>query len=167
MAGIPVSGVRRTAVAMAAVLCATFAAGCYTLVPSASSLLAPGKQVALELNDVGRLNLAGQIGGDVMRVQGALVQQSSAGYTLKVTQLTYLNGRTAEWSGEAVTVRDDYARGVYEYKISSSRTAGAVLAGAAVVGGLIAAKGITGSGDTSNPTKPTPPTPPVGSRGIH
>lgn len=157
---IRVSSVRRTAVALAAVLCVTFAAGCYTFVPSESSLLAPGKPIALDLNDLGRLNLSELVGGDVARLSGFLVDQSASAYTVRVNQLTYLNGRTAEWSGESVNVRRDFVRGVYEQKLSPSKTALAVLAGAGAIGGLIAARSIIGSGDADTP-KPTPPAPPT------
>ncbi len=160
MIDIWVLSVRRTAVALAAVLCVTFVSGCYSFVPSQSSLLSPGKSVALDLNDLGRLNLSELIGGDVGRVSGVLVDQTASGYTVKVQELTYLNGRTAAWSGEAVSVRSDFVRGVYEQKLSATKTALAVLAGAGVIGGLAAAKSSssTGDGGTTKPTQPVPPT---------
>jgi hypothetical protein len=144
---------------VAAALCITFAAGCYTFVPSASGIFAPGKTVALDLNDLGRLNLSNLVGSDVMRLSGLLVDQTSSGYTVKVDQLTYLNGRTAEWSGEALSVRRDFISVAYEQKLSSSKTALAVLASAGAVAGLVAARSIIGSGDadTGKPSVPAPP----------
>src|SRR5437868_8947310 len=136
------SSARRAAVLTAAVLCATGAAGCYTFEPTMSTMLAPGKSVALDLNDLGRLNLGPQIGQEVRRVQGILVSQSSTGYVVRVNQVDFFNGRSAQWSGEAVNVRNDYVGIVYEEKLSPSRTALAVASGVAGVGAIVAAKAL-------------------------
>ncbi len=148
----------------AAFLCGSVAVGCYAFVPSESSHLVPGRHVALELNDLGRLNLSSRIGADVMQLTGTLVQQSATEYTIKTMKVTYLNGRTADWSGESVTVSQEYVRGVYEEKLSPSKTAAAVAGVVAVVGGVIAGKGLSGSGNTGNGGKGPPP-PPTGTRG--
>ncbi len=132
--------VRSTAAILAAVLCAGGSYGCYTLVPSSASLLAPGKPVALDLNDLGRLNLSPLIGPEVRRLSGVLVAQTNSDFVVRVNEITFLNQRTAEWSGEAVRVRADYVTTVLEEKLSPGRTALAVLGGAGVVGGLLAAK---------------------------
>lgn len=154
---------RRMAVEMTAILCVTFVAGCYTYVPSDPSRLIPGQQVAYDLNDLGRLNLSSQIGEEVARVAGVVVQQSPASSTLKVTELTYLNGRSTQWSGEAITIRQDFIKASYEQQLSKSKTAAAALAGAAGVGALIAARAIVGSsvGDNGGKTGGTPPTTPT------
>lgn len=153
------------AAVMATTLCGIVAAGCYTYVPSEGSHLVPGRQVALDLNDLGRLNLTSLIGGDVTRLAGTLVEQSATEYTLKTTKVTFLNGRTAEWSGEPVTLKQEYVRGVYEQKLSPSKSAAvAVAAAAGIVGGIIAGVGLTGIG-TSSDTKKPPPPPPNTNRG--
>jgi hypothetical protein len=134
------------------------ALGCYTFVPSGASYLAGGKPVAIEINDLGRINLSPQIGADVARVAGILEQQTGTEYTVRVNELTYLNGKTAEWIGERVTIRQDFVRGVYERKFSRGKTTAAVLASAGIVAGVIAGKSLTGSGDklSGGDTKPPP-----------
>ena len=87
-------------VAIAAVLGCGCTLGCYTYVPSQASYLQPGREVALDINDLGRVNLNAQIGAEVARVAGILQQQTGTDYTINVSELTYLNGRTAMWSGK-------------------------------------------------------------------
>ena len=153
------------AVATAAVLGCAGTLGCYTYVPSQASYLQPGREVAVDLNDLGRLNLSTQIGAEVARVSGILQQQTGTDYSIRVSELTYLNGRTAMWSGEPVTIRQDYVRGVLEKKISAGKTAAAVLASAGVVGGAIVAHTlVTGGSGNGGDGKPEPP-PGTGSRG--
>jgi hypothetical protein len=145
-------------VALAIVLGCAGALGCYSYVPSQASYLQPGRDVALEINDLGRVNLAPQIGAEVAQVAGILQQQTGADYTIKVSDLTYLNGKSAIWSGEPVTIRQDFVKGVLEKKMSPRKTAAAVLASAGVVGGAIIAHtlvaGGSGSGDGDKPGPP-------------
>jgi hypothetical protein len=157
------SRARRMAVVTTAILCVAFAAGCYIYVPSDPSRLIPGQQVAYDLNDLGRLNLSSQIGEEVARISGIVVQQSPASSTLKVTELTYLNGRSTQWSGEAITIRQDFIKASYEQQLSKSKTAAAALAGAAGVGALVAARAIVGSsvGDNGGKTGGNPPSTPT------
>ena len=108
MKGISVSRQPRT-IAIAVVLGCATAMGCYSYVPSQASYLTPGRDVALQINDLGRVNLTAQIGAEVAQVAGILQQQTGTDYTMKVSELTYLNGKTAEWSGEPVTIRQDFA----------------------------------------------------------
>src|SRR4051812_41971596 len=125
----------------------------------------PGREMAVELNDLGRLNLNTLIGGDVSQVAGILQQQAGADYTVKVSELTYLNGKSAMWSGEPVTIRQDYVRTFLEKKMSPSKTAAAVLASDGVVGGaLIAHTVVSGGSGSGGDGKPQPP-PSTGSRG--
>jgi hypothetical protein len=151
---------RRAAVITAAVLSTGAAYGCYVYEPTTASMLAPGKSVALDLNDLGRLNLASQIGAEVKRITGVLVSQSSNNYVLHVNQLSFFNGRTSEWSGEAINVRSDYVSSVLEERLSASRTALAVAGSVAGVGAIVAAHSLVGNGTSTNDTKNggTPPT---------
>src|SRR5580765_1619046 len=91
-------------VALAAVLASGCTLGCYTYVPSQASYLQQGREVAPDINDLGRVNLKAQIGAEVAMIAGILQQQTVTDYTIKVSELTYLNGRTALWSGKPVTI---------------------------------------------------------------
>jgi hypothetical protein len=157
--------IRFRTVATATVLCWVSAIGCYSFIPSQASNMQPGREMAVELNDLGRLNLNTLIGGDVSQVAGILQQQTGADYTIKVSELTYLNGKSAMWSGEPVTIRQDYVRTFLEKKMSPGKTAAAVLAGAGVVGGALIAHTVIGGGNgNGGEGKPEPP-PGTGYRG--
>lgn len=152
--------------AFAVILGSTLALGCYTFVPSQASYVTPGQPVSLEINDLGRINLTPIIGADVARVTGTLVQQGNSDYTVRVDELTYLKGKSSQWSGEAVTIKQDFVRAVYQRKFSSGKTVAAVLAGAGIVAGAIVTKNINGSGDSGGDTK-IPPGGGTASRGHH
>lgn len=150
--------------AVAVILTSALALGCYTFVPAPASYITAGQPVALEINDLGRINLTPTIGADVSRVSGTLVQQGTGDYTIRMDEITYLNGKSSRWSGESVTIRQDFVRTVFQRKFSSGRTAAAVLAGAGLVTGAILTKNINGSGDAGGDTK-TPPGGGTSSRG--
>jgi hypothetical protein len=142
--------------AAAGILVSSFVLGCYTFVPAPASYITAGQPVSLEINDLGRVNLSPVIGADVARVTGTLVQQGTADYTIRMDEITYLNGKSSRWSGETVTIRQDFVRTVFQRKFSSGKTAAAVLAGAGLVTGAILSKNINGSGDSGGDTKPPP-----------
>jgi hypothetical protein len=154
---------RATAAAVA--LNAAFVSGCYAYAPSQTSLLQPGKDVALAINDMGRVNLSTQVGAEVAQLAGILESQTNSEYSLRVSEVTFLNGRTAVWSGEPVKVRQEYVKDVLEKKISPRRTLAAVVAGAGVVGGAIVAHTLVSGGNgNGGEGKPEPP-PGTGYRG--
>ncbi|HEY3133745.1 MAG TPA: hypothetical protein VGJ47_03875 [Gemmatimonadaceae bacterium] len=132
-------------------------ASCYSFVPTNRSVFPVGTAVAFDLNDVGRVSLANQIGPEVMQLSGVLRDQTNIDYTISVESMTYLNGRTSQWSGEPVTVKQEFVKSTFEKKFSSGRTAAAVAAGAGLVGGALLANSLYASGD-KNPgdTKPPP-----------
>ena len=148
----------------AVVLGAGVGTGCYVYEPVTSSMIVPGKPIAIDLNDLGRLNLATLIGPEVKRVSGMLVSQSPNEYVMRVNQLTFFNQKESQWSGEAITIRNDYVSSLYQEKLSPSRTALAVGAAAAGVGALLAARNLIANGNSSDETKNPPPPPPT-SRG--
>src|SRR2546423_7053787 len=115
--------------------------GCYEFVPAQSDVLVPGKPIALEINDQGRVGLGSQIGTEVRRLSGTLVSQSDQDYSLRVTELTFLNNRTSQWSGERVTVPRQFARTVFEQKLSG----GGRMMAPALSAGLIVAAILVGS----------------------
>jgi hypothetical protein len=129
------------------------------------SAMVPGKDVALVINDVGRVNLTGQIGSEVAQLAGILERQSDSDFSLRVSEVTFLSGRSQIWSGEPVTVRREYVKDVLEKKLSPKRTLAAVVAGAGVVGGAVAAHTlISGGSGNGGEGKPEPP-PGTGYRG--
>ena len=154
------STILRAAVVTTVALSLGSVTGCYVYEPVTASMVAPGTAVAIDLNEMGRLNLASLIGPEVRRVSGMLVSESSNEYVVRVNQLTFLNQRESQWGGEALTVRSDYVSALYAERLSASRTALAFAGGAGAVGALLAAKSLLGNGGGSNdPKPPQPPNP--------
>lgn len=142
--------------AIAGILGSVVSLGCYTFVPSPTAVLPPGQEAAVEINDLGRVNLTPRIGADVARLTGMLVETTNTDYTLRVTELTYLNGKTSQWSGEPVTIRQEFVRTLFQRKFSSGKTVVAVLTGAGVVAGAIVTRNINGSSDGGGDSKIPP-----------
>lgn len=138
-----------------------WATGCYTYAPSAASDIVPSTVVAAEISDAGRLALAGQVGPEVARIEGEVVQRSDTSLSLMVSEVSYLNGLLNKWQGQAVSLRIEDVKLFSQRKLSRGRTA----LGLAMVGGLVALalsnssfRGIfTGN---PGPDKPVPPDPP-------
>jgi hypothetical protein len=147
----------RRIVATATVLAVAAFTACYQFVPTGQTVFPVGTSVAFELNDAGRLSVANKIGSEVLQITGTLIGQTGTDYTLGVTSITFLNGRTAQWSGEAVTIRQESIKSLSERKFSPARTAVAVIASTGVVGATLLATNLNGSGDTTTPTTKPPP----------
>ena len=134
--------------------------GCYEFVPAQSDVLVPGKPIALEINDRGRVELGALVGSEVRRLSGTLISQSDQDYRMRVTELTFLNDRTSHWSGEQLTVPRQYARTVFQQRLSHGRTMAATLASAGlVVGGILVSVLAGRGGSPQDPSKPPPPPP--------
>lgn len=122
---------RRAALA----LTASVVGGCYAQTPL-TSLPAPGMRVLAELNDVGRVGMAPQVGPNITRIEGLLDSTSTdTAYVVHVLYVSFIDGTEAKWSGEPVTLRPAYVGTLYERHLSRGRTA--VLAGGLAVGATV------------------------------
>lgn len=115
-------------------------AGCYTYT-RAPAVLEPGARVSLEINDLGRMQLAEHVGPSVVRIDGWLVSSDDSVYTLRVEKTTNLRGGTVPWSGEQTTIRKAWIDELRLKQFSASRTIIASTALAAGMVGFIATKG--------------------------
>ena len=133
--------------------------GCYTYTP-VSTLPEPGTQLALELNDQGRVGLASSVGHEIARVEGSLVDGSDTAFVVRVSNVLALNGRKTMWGGDTVKLRREYVKGVRERKLAKRRTA-LFAAGVAVLAGVfIATRDLFGLGG-EDPSRVPPGGPPV------
>ena len=97
------------------------ATGCYVYRPVATAP-PPGTVVAVSLNDRGRVALENNIGPEVARIQGAIVDTGGGSYVIAVRNVVSLHGRQARWDGERVTVREEFTRDVATRKLSRARS---------------------------------------------
>lgn len=106
---------------------------CYTLEPVRGVAPSPGSQVAVDVNDAGRVALGGAMGPTIAQVEGRLIERDSSHYLIAVSGVQLLQGGEQVWSGERVTLSSDYVTTVYERRFSKSRT---VVASGAAIGTL-------------------------------
>jgi hypothetical protein len=121
------------------VLLATLAgvtSGCFTYV-NRESAVAPGTRVALDVNDAGRVALAGGLGSGAERVEGAVVSQTDSALNLRVTAVRYRGGVTTRWSGEPIEVRRSYVNETRERRFSRGRTLALAAAVVAAIATLV------------------------------
>jgi hypothetical protein len=119
--------------------------GCYvyTAAPEAP---APGTHLDIGLTDRGRVELWDSVGPGASSIEGTSVMSTDSAYSLRVTKVSYLNGQSNSWTGEALFVPKRLITNATEQRFSRSRT---WVAAAAVGGGLIAfiaSRGLLGLG---------------------
>ncbi len=128
---------------------------CYAYVPLSDSPL-PGTQVAIDLTDRGRAEMATLVGAWPETVEGALTAQSDSAYMLSVTSVRNQRGGVSKWSGEALTVRKDLVARTRERHFSTTRTA---MAAGLSVGAILffaLTRGLFGGGSENSPPPPPP-----------
>jgi len=108
-------------------------------------------EIALDVNDAGRLALGGSMGPEIGQIEGRLVQRETDGYLVGVKSIHFLRGGDQTWTGEQVRLKSEYVSSVYIRKFSASRTALAAAAGAGAIVAILAARGVIGSGSVDQP----------------
>lgn len=123
---------------------------CYVYAPVSASP-EPGMRLAIELNDVGRVGMANNVGPEVARVEGLVQSRSESVYVIRVSEVVGLYGARTRWSGEPVTLRPEYMRSVRERRLSRGRTAMLVSGLAVAFGTFVATRNLLGLGGTNAP----------------
>jgi hypothetical protein len=135
--------------------------GCYTYPARATSDVNPPALVAVDVSDAGRQELSEQMGTEVKRIEGQVVQRSDSGIRLMVTEVSFLNGTSNKWQGQEITIRPLDIKTLSQRTYSRQRTLVAGLALAGLIGLTVATKGFTNifSGDPSTDGKGGGPPP--------
>lgn len=131
---------------------------CYVNTPLDASVrpVAPGMEVALDISDQGRVNLAERFGPGVTQIEGRLTAVTDRDFRLRVFKVSYLREGDSRWTGEDVTIATAHVGRVYERTLSRGRTAAAA---AGFGGGLIAflvTRALVGAGRDRDPEVPPP-----------
>jgi len=113
-------------------------------------------RVELVLNDQGRAALTDRLGAAVDKIEGQLVSQDQAGVSMLVYRVRQLNGNSAAWTGEKVTIAKEYTVGFQIRQLDKHKTwvAVGVVAGvvvAVILGVSLAGKATTAPGDVTTP----------------
>jgi hypothetical protein len=123
--------------------------GCYETLPLQQGSAPATVSVQLVMNDKGRLAIADKLGASVDRVEGVVTAQNADSYTLAVTQVYQVNGNSAKWENEPVTIAKDGVDGFRIHRFNQARTV--VLATAVTVALVvfIVTAGIKASGSSA------------------
>jgi len=108
--------------------------GCYETLPLQQGSAPATVSVQLVINDKGRLAIADKLGTSVDRVEGMVTSQNEDSYTLAVTQVYQLNGNSAKWENEPVTISRD---GVDGYRIHRFNQTSTVILATALTAALV------------------------------
>ena len=106
-------------------------AGCYTYRPLSTPSPERGTRVSAQLTGQGSVDLAGQIGPDVLHVEGEVVAADSNGLELVVREVESFRGIRSDWQGEQVRIPRAAVAGMQERRLS--------VGGTGVMGGVMAA----------------------------
>lgn len=140
------------------------ALGCYTYAPlDTSTGVQAGEHVAVEITDRGRAELSDRLGSGVFRLEGTLTRTDSVDLVMNVWRVRQIQGPTAQWSGESVRLRREYASSVQTRTLNRARTF--LVAGAAVAGLVVFTREFGLFGFATGGDDPGEPPPPVSSRG--
>ena len=96
--------------------------GCHTYLPPQDQVPVAGREIAVELNDRGRLLVVPQLGEAVLRVHGTLVASADSTVTMSVSRTVQLQGSSALWTGESVTIPVAGIRGFRLREFSQKRS---------------------------------------------
>jgi hypothetical protein len=108
---------------------------CYTSLPIEAGPAPTAQRVVLSLNDQGRAALSQQLGTAVDKIEGEVLSENSDGYTVSVFHVTQMNGNSATWNGEHVTLAKSQVSGFQLRRLNRTRT---VLLAAGVTVGVVA-----------------------------
>jgi hypothetical protein len=105
--------------------------GCYTYRPLATPDPVPGDRVSAQLTVDGSRELAGQIGPEVLHVEGDVLDADSTGLNLEVREIESYRGIRSDWHGEQVRLPRQAVAGMQERRLS--------IGGTTVLGGVLTA----------------------------
>ena len=110
-------------------------AGCYTYRPILTTTPEQGTRVSAQLTGQGSVDLAGQIGPDILHVEGDVVDADSTGLELVVREVESFRGIRSDWQGEHVRIPNQAVAGMQVRRLSVGGTS---LMGGVMVAGLYA-----------------------------
>jgi len=98
-------------------------AACYTYQPIAAPAPRVGSRISVQLSDDGSRTLGGQIGPDVLHVEGNVLDVDSGALSLSVRQVENGHGIQNAWNGERVAVPRRFVVGIQQRRLSTGGTA--------------------------------------------
>ena len=113
-------------------------AGCYALQPVRGATPETGTNMAFDVTDAGRVELAATMGPEIDQIEGRLLNAANGEYIVSVSGVRFLRGGHQAWTGERVGIKKEYVARTYERRFSKGRT---LALSAALVGAVALAFG--------------------------
>jgi hypothetical protein len=127
------------------------ATGCATYTPIAQRETPTAGEIRLLLTDRGSVELAAQVGPQVVALEGRVREMTDSTLRLSLSSVTTRTGDPTAWVGEPVTVPIAYVSSVQKREPSRSRSfllAGAIATAVLVIGAgfVLVSNGTSGGG---------------------
>jgi hypothetical protein len=134
-------------------LAAAGLSGCYTYAPLRDPEPQLGQSLSFELEEPCPTGLADAVGPDTKRVEGTLVRQTETDFVVSVRRAINSRGQMYRWSGETVSLPQEYVRQVRTRRFSPTRTF--AVAGGAVVSfvAFVITRSLTATGGVNDKTQ--------------
>jgi hypothetical protein len=124
-----------------AIPCIAVLSACYTYGPVSNPTPSPGDRISAQLTTDGSRELSGQIGPEVLHVEGDVLGADSSGLDLQVREIESYRGIRSDWHGEHVKLPLSAVAGLQQRKLS---VGGTTLMGGVLAAGLYAMYRILG-----------------------
>jgi hypothetical protein len=124
----------------------TLLVACYTYRPLATPTPEAGQRVSAQLTTEGSRDLTGQIGPEILHVEGNVVEADSSGMDMDVLEIESYRGFRSDWHGERLRLPREAVAGMQQRRLSVGGTG--LMAGV-LAAGLYAVYKVLGGGDSS------------------
>jgi hypothetical protein len=114
------------------------------------------QRVEFHLNDVGRVQLARELGPGARTVDGRVLSQDAEGYSVAVYRISNLRGDVFTWSGEQVQVPMAAVENVMRRDFDTQRSAVAFASAAGALALFVMSRSLLGGGRDSEDSDPPP-----------
>jgi hypothetical protein len=132
------------------VVWAVLLAACYTYRPLTTTNPSPGDRISAQLTTEGSRELAGQVGPEVLHVEGEVLQADSSGLNLEVREIESYRGIRSDWHGERLRLPREAVAGLQQRRLSVGGTtmmAGVLTAGLYAVYRILGGPGLFEGGN--------------------
>jgi hypothetical protein len=124
----------------------TLLGACYTYRPLPYPTPEPGQRVSAQLTTEGSRELTGQIGPEVLHVEGNVIEADSLGMDMNVLEVESYRGFRSDWHGERLRIPREAVAGMQQRRLSVGGTG--LMAGVLTAGLYVVYKVLGGSGSS-------------------
>jgi hypothetical protein len=144
--GVSLLGATRRAATVVLASGVSLLSGCFSYAHIPVSQPVVEQRVEFQLNDVGRVQLARELGPGARTVEGRVLSQSAEGFSVAVYRMSNVRGDAFTWSGEQVQVPISAVENVMRRDFDTRRSAVAVASVAGALALFVISRSLLGGG---------------------